>query len=131
MGPPPEICLLRLYIAGGPALMHTDRPKHGTTSLWRWDGTRAYDFSYKLRPYPERANPVWTHCLHRHWDLSFVLTLHPRAKLEALHGSFATSLLKSLVVRSVFSPSCPGSVPSLGSFVWLINVIAGPTQKTP
>ncbi len=89
---------------------------HGQAQAWHdvvveVDGTRANDFSYKLRAYPERASPVWTHCLYRHWDLSFVLTLTPGAKLEALHGSFATSLLKSLVVRSVFSPllsrECP------------------------
>lgn len=60
------------------------------------DATRAGIFNYRLRWLNEQPNPVWVHCLHRHWDLRIVMIHIPESHLETLFGLFARELLDSL-----------------------------------
>jgi len=62
------------------------------------DGTTENQFTYTIRSGDEDAHHVWIHCLRHNWDVRLVMSYVAAAKLEAIYGAFARSLVESLVV---------------------------------
>ncbi|KAJ9134026.1 hypothetical protein NKR23_g10411 [Pleurostoma richardsiae] len=63
------------------------------------DGSPGAGFSYLIRKEAsEQVEPIWVHCLHRHWDFRIVLSHTDTDEHREMHGRFAEFLAGSLSI---------------------------------